>query len=75
MTDTEAVFHLFYRRNPFGGGFAVACGLEYVTGFLSDLRFEADDVAYLATLRGAEIGVAFGVDAVYNRRGLWAHRP
>ena len=26
--DDEAVFHLFFRRPPFGGGYALACGLE-----------------------------------------------
>ena len=50
--DTQAVFHLFYRRNPFGGGFAVACGLARVVDYLSGLRFSSDDVGYLATFRG-----------------------
>jgi nicotinate phosphoribosyltransferase len=29
--DHEAVYHLFYRSNPFGGGYAVACGLHTAT--------------------------------------------
>jgi nicotinate phosphoribosyltransferase len=50
--DTDAAFHLFFRKNPFGGGFAVACGLSRVVDYLSGLRFSRDDVDYLATLRG-----------------------
>jgi nicotinate phosphoribosyltransferase len=50
--ETEAVFHLFFRRNPFGGGFAVACGLSRVVDYLSDLRFSSADIDYLAALRG-----------------------
>jgi nicotinate phosphoribosyltransferase len=50
--DCEAVFHLFYRRNPFKGGFAVAAGLEAAAEFIENLRFNAEDLAYLATLEG-----------------------
>src|SRR5262245_55606244 len=48
----EAVFHLFFRRNPFGGGFAVACGLARAVDYLTSYRFGEKDVAYLATLTG-----------------------
>jgi nicotinate phosphoribosyltransferase len=50
--DREAVFHLFFREHPFGGGFAVAAGLATVAEYLEGLRFDRDDLAYLAGLRG-----------------------
>ena len=50
--DQEAVFHLFFRKNPFNGQYAVACGLQYVVDFLKNFRFESDDLEYLATLKG-----------------------
>ncbi|MBI3271754.1 MAG: nicotinate phosphoribosyltransferase [Planctomycetes bacterium] len=52
MAETEGVFHLFFRKNPFEGGFSLACGLDYVLDYLENFRFEADDLAYLAELRG-----------------------
>ncbi|MDB6035330.1 MAG: putative nicotinate phosphoribosyltransferase [Verrucomicrobiales bacterium] len=50
--NREAVFHLFFRRNPFKGGFAVACGLEAAIDYLRNFRFESDDLDYLASLQG-----------------------
>ena len=50
--DEEAVFHLFFRRNPFGGGFAVACGLVRALDYLEGFHYTAEDVAYLAGLTG-----------------------
>jgi nicotinate phosphoribosyltransferase len=50
--EREAVFQLTFRANPFGGGFTVAAGLATVIEFLERLRFDADDLAYLASLRG-----------------------
>ncbi|CAM2070498.1 nicotinate phosphoribosyltransferase [Sulfidibacter corallicola] len=50
--DSEAVFNLFFRKPPFGGGYAVFCGLTEVIEFLQSYRFGDEEVAYLATLRG-----------------------
>jgi nicotinate phosphoribosyltransferase len=52
VQDKEAVFHLSFRKNPFEGGFSIACGLAYAVDFASHFRFTADDVAYLAELQG-----------------------
>jgi nicotinate phosphoribosyltransferase len=52
--EDEAVFHLFFRTLPFGGGYAIACGLADAIAYLDGLRFEAEDLAYLAGLRGAD---------------------
>src|SRR5215471_1195163 len=48
--EREAVFHLTFRRAPFGGGYAICGGIAPALAFLQRLRFTADDVAYLATM-------------------------
>lgn len=48
----EAAFHLHFRRNPFQGGYAVACGLEAAVELVEGFRFHDSDLDYLATLRG-----------------------
>ncbi len=50
--EQEAVFHLFFRNNPFAGGYSVACGLAQVLELLAGWSFSGDDLAYLATLEG-----------------------
>jgi nicotinate phosphoribosyltransferase len=48
----EAVFHLFFRKPPFGSGFTIACGLAAAIEYLQGFRFSPEDLAYLATLTG-----------------------
>ena len=50
--EREAVYHHYFRQSPFGGGYVVACGLEYVVDFLRHFRFTREDRDYLATLEG-----------------------
>ena len=52
LQDREAVFNLYFRSNPFHGGFTVCAGLQQVVEFLDEFRFSAEDVDYLGTLRG-----------------------
>jgi len=50
LTTTEACFHLYFRDNPFGGGYAVACGLAGVVEYLEHLRFGEDELDHLRSL-------------------------
>jgi nicotinate phosphoribosyltransferase len=59
IKDKEAVFHLFFRKNPFQGGYAIACGLEDIILFLLRFQFAPEDLDYLARLTGNDGGPLF----------------
>ena len=90
VAEREAVFHLTFRRPPFGGAYAIAAGIAPALAYLRRFRFTADDVAYLATLRdhdGAqlfpagfldylrELKFTCSVDAVPEGAAVFAHEP
>jgi nicotinate phosphoribosyltransferase len=50
----RAVFELFTRSLPFGGGFAVACGLAAACETLERFRLDEGDIAYLRGLQGTD---------------------
>lgn len=54
MAEYEGVFHVFFRENPFQGGYAVAAGLEYVADYLNQFQFTEDDLVYLKSLKDSE---------------------
>jgi nicotinate phosphoribosyltransferase len=54
IAEKEAVFHLYFRKHPFNGGFTLACGLQQAIEYLQNLRFDGDDLAYLGSLTGAD---------------------
>ncbi|MDN3017356.1 nicotinate phosphoribosyltransferase [Paenibacillus sp. BSR1-1] len=45
--NKRAVFELFFRKLPFGNGYAVFAGLEKVIQFIQNFRFSEDDLEYL----------------------------
>ncbi|MFC4639610.1 nicotinate phosphoribosyltransferase [Deinococcus hohokamensis] len=46
----EATFDLYYRRNPYRGGYAVWAGLEPALAYLETVRFTPAELEYLGTL-------------------------
>jgi nicotinate phosphoribosyltransferase len=87
---TEAAFHLFFRKAPFRGHYAVAGGLEPALEYLTALAFDGDDLTYLAGLPDAKgeplfqprfldwlSGLRFqgDVDAVREGEIVFPHEP
>ncbi|MDR2550421.1 MAG: nicotinate phosphoribosyltransferase [Desulfobulbus sp.] len=50
MADTQAVFDLYFRTNPFAGGYAVFAGLEPALDCLEHLHFSTEELDYLHSL-------------------------
>ncbi|WP_271853732.1 nicotinate phosphoribosyltransferase [Planococcus maritimus] len=47
MHERKAVFELFFRKLPFGNGYATFAGLERVLDYLNNFHFSESDIAYL----------------------------
>lgn len=45
--NKRAVFEVFFRKMPFGHGYAVFAGLEKVIDYLRNFKFTENDLAYL----------------------------
>ena len=48
--DGRAVFDMFYRTNPFQGGYTIFTGVEELIDKLEGLSFSAEDIKYLESL-------------------------
>lgn len=62
LQSTEACFHLYFRENPFDGGFTLACGLEQAVEWLSEWRVHDDELAYLEGLTGNDGAPLFSAE-------------
>lgn len=47
MHNRKAVFELFFRKLPFGNGYALFAGLERVLDYLKNFKFTESDLKYL----------------------------
>ena len=50
LADTQACFNVFFRENPFGGGYAVACGMGQIADLVENFVFDDDALSYLGSL-------------------------
>ena len=48
--DSRAVFDMFYRTNPFQGGYTIFTGIEELIYKLESFSFSAEDISYLESL-------------------------
>jgi nicotinate phosphoribosyltransferase len=89
-SEKEGVFNLFFRKNPFEGGFTITCGLDYVIDFLQSFKFQPDDLIYLETLKASDGSPLFekdfleylknlefscDVDAIEEGTAVFPHQP
>lgn len=90
LHNQEAVFHLFFRKAPFGQQYAIAAGLAYVVDFLENFGYSKEDIEYLSTVKGRDDNPLFSyeflqylqnmkfsctVDAVMEGERVYAHEP
>lgn len=88
--DEQACFHMYFRENPFKGGFAVACGMDQLAELIENFSFSEEDCNYLASLDAPGGGALFSedflqflrgyhltldVDAVYEGTIVFPHEP
>ena len=47
--DEKASFDLYFRKNPFNACYSIFSGLDEIKYFLSNMKFNDDDISYLKT--------------------------
>ena len=68
----RAVFEVFFRKQPFGGGYAVFAGLEPLLNSLAAHSFSDDDIEYLLGLGVFEEGFVKYLRDFRFSGSLWA---
>ncbi|GHT81098.1 nicotinate phosphoribosyltransferase [Spirochaetia bacterium] len=70
--NRRAVFEMFFRRQPFDGGFAVFAGLETLLDRIRAFSFSPEDIAYLRGLNMFDEGFLAYLKDFRFRGSLWA---
>lgn len=88
--EQPAVFHMFFRKCPFHGGYAICAGLETFLELVESFRFTPDDIDYLRSIRGndnqplfeegflsylADLRPTLDIDAIPEGTMVMPHEP
>ncbi len=57
--DEQACFHMYFRDNPFDGGYSIACGMAQLADMVQDFSFTSEDCSYLEGLQAPGGGALF----------------
>lgn len=89
-SEQEAVFNLFFRKNPFQNGFTIAAGLAYVIDYCDSFSFKEEDLDFLRGLKRPDgtpmfeeafieylsnLKFACDIDAVEEGEVVFPHMP
>lgn len=90
LADRESVFHLFFRKNPFSGGYVLSAGLATAVELIQAFRFDASDIEFLASITGNDdqplfedaflryletMSLQLSVDAIPEGTVVFPHEP
>ena len=59
LVGAEACFNAFFRDSPFGGGYAVACGMGQLAELVENFVYTDEDIEYLSGLEAPGGGPMF----------------
>lgn len=47
MADTMTYFNVFFRHNPFEGGYTISCGLDNIINFIKNINYDEKIIKFL----------------------------
>ena len=59
LSEDQACFHMYFRDNPFSGGYSIACGMAQLAELVDGFRFSGEDCEYLEGLKAPGGGALF----------------
>lgn len=90
LSEDQACFHMYFRDNPFSGGYSIACGMAQLAELVDGFRFSGEDCEYLAGLKApgggalfepeflewlADLRLSVDIDAVHEGTVVFPNEP
>lgn len=73
MTERKSIFHLFFRKPPFGRNYAIAAGFAIAQELIEQFHFSNSDIEFLYALKGNDGQALFSEDYL-QKLSTWRPR-